>query len=433
MAFRAICRRAFLSRAAAAVALPSFVPRSAWASALRAGANDRIGVGYIGTGRRAEQLMGLPPAAEIVAVNDVYAPRVQRFAEQFNCPAYDDYRKLLDDANVDAVVIATPDHWHALQSIHACQAEKDVYCEKPITLTIREGRLMVEAARKYGCIFQTGSQQRSSAANRTACELIRNGRLGKIERVIAANYPSPWECALPAESLPVGLDWDQWCGPTDPVPYHADIFTPRANPGWISFRPWSGGEMTGWGTHGLDQIQWALGTDETGPVDIWVEGEPFQPPTYTEPESRQRGDAAGSTPKVFFRYTNGVVVEFANGPQGGGIFVGERGTMSLDRDRFSIDPPELAEEPLPADAERLYHSNGHMRNWIDCIQSRETPICDVEVGHRSTTLCHLGNIARWVGRELRWDPAAETFPSDAGANAYLERPMRAPYTLPGTI
>jgi predicted dehydrogenase len=302
-----------------------------------------------------------------------------------------------------------------------------------MTLTIREGRLMVDAVRKYKCVFQTGSQQRSMAANRYGCELVRNGRIGKIHTVIGNNYPSPWEADLPGETVPDGLDWDKWCGPTEPVPYHPDLYRPRANPGWISFRPYSGGEMTGWGAHGLDQIQWALGMDETGPVEVWTEGEKFFPPTYKEPEGRGRGEKMCRSPMIFYRYANGVNLKLDNGNPGGGIFIGDKGKIEIFRGRVTSNPAEIVQEPIKDDEIRLYKSDNHMQNWLDCIKSREKPIADVEIGHRSGTVCHLGNIARWVGRRLRWDPVKECFPDDAEANALVDRPRRKPYQLPETV
>jgi len=191
--------------------------------------------------------------------------------------------------------------------------------------------------------------------------------------------------------------------------------------------------MTGWGSHGLDQVQWALGTDQTGPVEVWTEGPPFPHVVYKKPESRQRGNRLCSQPLVRFRYGNGVLVRLENGPAGGAVFVGENGKITIDRNRFSCDPPELAEEPLAPGSLRLYVSNNHLQNWFDCIRSREKPVADVEIGHRSATLCHLANIARWLGRKLKWDPEKEIFVDDSEANAYLDRPRRKPYQLPEAV
>ena len=422
-----LSRRNLLKRGgrlgAIGLAAPYIVPSSAF------GANDRIGIAGIGPGRQGRGLLGVP-GGRLVAVADVNLPRAQAVAQKTKCKAFQDYRKMLELKDIDAVVIATPDHWHALCAIHACQAGKDVYVEKPMTLTIREGRKMVEAVRKYKRVLQVGSQQRSLAANRLGCELIRNGRIGKIRKVIAHNYPSPWEGKLPAQPVPAGLDWDFWCGPTEPVGYHKDLYTPRAKPGWISFRPYSGGEMTGWGSHGLDQVQWALGMDESGPIEVWTEGPKFNPPTYTQPEGRGRGNLVCSKPKVFFRYPGDIVMELGKGPAGGATFVGEKGKISINRNRCTSDPPELAKEPLKDPTVRLYVSKNHKGNWADCIRSRKRPIADVEIGHRSATVCHLANIARWLsGRKLKWDPKAERFTNDDEANTHLDRPRRKPWTI----
>ena len=214
-------RRQFFRRAlagAAGVAAPYLVPAGVLAAGERPGANDRIGIGGIGVGRQGSGVVQSAAATKIgriVAVADANIKRAREFAAKFKAEPYQDYRELLDRKDVDAIITATPDHWRAIVSIHACQAGKDVYAEKPMSLTIREGRLMVQAVRKHRRVFQTGSQQRSDAACRLGCELVRSGRIGKIRRVIAANYPSPWGCRLPGQPVPEGLDWDLWCGPTD--------------------------------------------------------------------------------------------------------------------------------------------------------------------------------------------------------------------------
>lgn len=432
-------RRRFLKRtatAAAGLTVPYFVPRDVLSSPEKAGANDRIGVAGIGVGRQGGGLVaGANGRREVrmVAVADVNLPRAEQRGKALNAEPYQDYRKLLERKDVDAIITATPDHWRAIVCIHACQAGKDIYGEKPMTLTIREGRRMVEAVRKYERVFQTGSQQRSHAANRFGCELVRNGRIGKVEMVIGSNYPSPWECGFSAQSVPEGLDWDMWCGPTEVVPYNGDLYAPRTNPGWISFRPYSGGEMTGWGAHGLDQVQWALGMDETGPVEIWTEGDEFDPPTYTAPESRSRGERACRSPMIFYRYANGVTLKLDNGNPGGAIFIGDKGKLEIFRGRVTSNPAELVKEPIKDDGIHLYKSDNHMQNWLDCIKSREKPIADVEIGHRSSTVCHLGNIARLLGRKLQWDPEREQFLGDDEANTFVDRPRRKPYELPETV
>jgi hypothetical protein len=191
--------------------------------------------------------------------------------------------------------------------------------------------------------------------------------------------------------------------------------------------------MTGWGAHGLDQVQWALGMDESGPVEVWTEGEPFAPPTYSAPESRSRGEKMCSSPMIFYRYADGTVLKLDNGNPGGAIFIGDEGKLEIFRGRVTSNPDGIVKEPLKDSDFRLYRSDDHMQNWLDCIKSREKPIADVEIGHRSATVCHLGNIARLVGRRLRWDPVREMFENDDDANKLLDRVRRAGYELPETV
>ena len=431
-------RRAFLKGGGALLAgvtLPQILPTGVLAAADRPGANVRIGIGFIGIGRQAGGLLqGLLslPEMRYVAVADVNMKRARESAAKHKAVPFQDFRQLLERKDVDAIVTATPEHWRLHICVMACQAGKDVYAEKPMTLTIREGRLMVQAARKYKRVFQVGSQQRSQWQNYTGCELIRNGGLGKVSKVIAYNYPSPWEGDLPAQPVPDELDWEMWCGPNPKVPFNQDLYLPRANPGWLSFRPYSGGEVTGWGAHGYDQIQCALGMDDTGPVEIWTEGGKFDPPTYTKSESKERGDKICREPKVFFRYANGVLVEPGDeATMGGAVFYGEKGRVAIARGRCESDPDELAIDALrkrPAS-----FNDNHQKNWLDCIKSRARPIADVETGHRSATVCHLVNIARWTGRKLRWDPVKEEFVGDKDANKYLDRERRKPWVTPEKI
>jgi predicted dehydrogenase len=414
------------------MALPLLIPRHVLAAPGRPGANDQIGVAYVGVGRRGNQLMGLPPEGRIVAACDLDRRRADTVGQKRNCRACYDHRQLLEAKDVDAVFIAVPDHWHVLAAMHACQAGKDIYLEKPLSLTVREGRLLVDAVRKTGRVLQTGSQRRSMAGHRKGCELVRNGRAGKIHTVLIMNYPSPWEARFPAMPPPAELDWDTWCGPTEPVAYHDDIFIQRAKPGWISLRPYSGGEMTGTGAHGFDQIQWALDMDHTGPVEVWCDGGKLESPLYRASESLARGNQLTSHGRrVSFRYANGIVVHLEEGESAAGAaFVGDRGKIRIGNNTVESNPPELAQEPLANLMPHVTVSDNHIQNWFDCIKSRTRPIADVEIGHRSAVMCHLGNIARWVGRKLAWDPERETFPGDAEANAFLDRPRRKGFELP---
>ncbi len=426
------------------------------------GPNEQIGVGIIGCGRRNGQLVigkggqgYLPAHARIVAVADFNLARAQQWARNYRAKAFQDYRELLDRNDVDVVIYATPEHWHYLPCIHACQAGKHMYGEQPLGHTIREGRRMIEAVRKYGRVFQTGEQQRSHPAARKAVELIRNGRIGKVQSIIGYNYPSPYECNFPAQPIPEGLDWDAWCGPNEVVPYHTDIYLSRipyereepyyttsaeryaVGPGWMSFRPYSGGELLNWGCHGLSMVHWALDMDRSGPVEVWVEPEePMPAVVYDLPDTRDRGDALCSHPIVHYRYANGVVLSLTSiDPKvgGGATFIGEKGRITIFRDGYECDPPSLDEDPLPPDAERVYESDDHMGNFFDCVASGKDPIMSVEAGHSVAALCHLGNIARWLGRRLEWDPERESFPADDEANEYLDVPKRKPYELPEEV
>lgn len=430
-------RRTFLRTASVAVltgvAAPTLISRTALADGNTPGANERIGVAGIGVGRRGSEIFGSAaknPKTQAICVADVWLPRAESVAKKNGCDAaYQDYRQVLDRKDVDAITTATPEHWRGLICINACLAGKHVYGEKPITLTINEGKLMEKAARRNNVVFQTGSQQRSMKENHLACEFIRNGELGEIKEVIAANYESPWLCNLPEQPIPEGLDWETWCGPTPVVPYNIDLFTPRAKPGWLSFRPYSGGEMTGWGTHGFDQIQCALGMDLTGPTEILVENgaSPLVPPTYDNAEDAKRGNEICSKPRLAYRYANGITVRLDNANRGGGIFIGTKGKMEIFRGNVTSNPPELAQEVLKREFKL---NNDHVDNWLSCILSGERPVSDIAIGRRSAAVCHLLNIARYLGRSLKWDPEKEVFIGDDEANAQLSREPRKGYELP---
>ena len=436
-------------RVQTSAAAPLILPSGVLGMNGAAGANDRYVIGAIGVGNHGRGLIGRFAAYDdvsIAAVADVDLRRAERVAAEVEAgDVYQDYRRVLERDDIDAVIEATPDHWRALIGVHAAQAGKDIYGEKPASLTIREGRRLVEAVRNNGVVYQTGSQQRSMDANHEACMFVRNGRLGAIKQVIVANYSSPWYYGMAGEPVPPELDWDTWCGPVMPVPYtRTGVFLMSAGqgaePGWLMIRDFSGGLMTTWGAHGLDQMQWALGMDESGPIEVWTEGEPFAPPTYTEPEDRDRGFELCTAPHVFMRYPGDIVMEFTGDSRermGGGLIIGEKGSIAIDRGAYAFDPPELGEEPLEDPGVVLERSEHHYRNWLDCIRTRNRPIADVEIGHRSASVCHLANIARCVsevtgetGQRMEWDPAAERFTNSAWGNHFLDRPRRQGYHLP---
>jgi predicted dehydrogenase len=404
--------------AAAGVALLPRVGRSA------PGPNERLRVGAIGVGGRASLLLEqLPEGADIVALCDVNVPRAHAFREKKGAawPVYVDYRRILDRADIDAVIVGTGEFQRVLPCIHACQAGKDVYAEKPLTLYVAEGRALVKAARRHERVVQVGTQQRSMEINRLACEFVRNGGLGKLLEVRAVNYGSsaPTPTPLPAEEpIPTGLDWSAWLNQAADRPYNSQWTS------WMQWRDFAGGEMTNWGAHGVDQIQWALGADATGPVAVTP---------VTE----------GPNGQVVMTYANGLEVKFIleSGPMGGAVFVGEKGKLEINRNKVTSNPPEIAQKLLEAvdvaeeerkwsDALALWQARHHLQNWLDCVKTREKPVADVEIGHRSVTVCHLANIARAVGRPLRWDPVTEQFVGDTAADALLVRERRKGFELP---
>ncbi|MGL6194636.1 MAG: Gfo/Idh/MocA family protein [Thermoguttaceae bacterium] len=430
-------RRTFLKNTAltaAVVAAPIFIPRTVFAQKGRPGANDRIGIAGIGVGRQGSGVLAQAcrdKRATPICTCDVWKSRSEDQAKKNGMKdAYQDYRKVLDRKDVDAIVTATNEQWRSIICVNAALAGKHLYVEKPITLTIEDGVLMRKAANQTGIIFQSGSMQRSMRKNYLACKFIREGNIGAVKEIHAANYESPWVYNFPGETVPTDLDWDMWCGPAPLVPFHPEIFIPRGKPGWLTGIEYSGGEMTGWGTHGFDQIQCAMGLDETGPVEIFVEGDKLVPPVYDKAETLNRGHKLCSKPNLSFRYANGVTVKLLDQPigRGGAIFFGENGTVTIDRDKMVSDPPGLAEAYLKETAD--VQIPGHVTNWIDCIYSGEKPIGHLETGIRTASLCHILNIARYVGRNLKWDPAKEEFVGDEEANAYLKREHRAGYEQP---
>lgn len=442
-----INRRSFMKQSiaagvAAAVA-PMFMPQSA------KGANDRIVLGIIGIGNQGNfnanclQKLG----CSIAGIADVYLPRAREMAIKYNAQyVHQDYRKLLEHDDIDAVVIATPLHWHALNCIHAAQAGKDIYCEKPMTHSILEGRRIVEAVRKYGRVFQTGSQQRSGRNEHTGITHVRNGTIGNIKKVIASDYRSAQRTRQPLEKIPAGLDWDMWCGPAMETPYNFVIWDNRSKPSWSGIERFSGGDMTDWGAHGLDIAQWGLGMDASGPEEVWVEGEPFKPMYSTAEKPGERRDGPNK-PTVFMQYPGGIVMEFTGHNQGGVTFVGEKGRISVTRGGYSADPKELITKPLENPKEKVHHGyqyalkNDHRQDWLNSIKDRSDPVASAEAGHRTATVCHLGNIARWVsevtgetGVKLKWDAREERFTNCDLANSfYLDPPRRKGYELPEKV
>jgi len=422
-------RRDFLRQSAAVVAgvaAPTIIPSHVFGAPGRPGANDRVVIGFIGLGGRAKWLLQYEDfsAAQIVAVSDPFLPRCDEFAkvlpggEKWN--KYQDYRKMFDKEKLDAVFVETTTHARVLVLIHAMQAGLDVYGEKPLTLTVEEGRVLEHAVRKLGRVLQGGMQQRSIPINMYASKMVREGAIGKVQSVIACNFEGParWE-PKPAQQMPQGLDWDQWCNQTELRPYHRNLHFQ-----WALWWDYDGGGqswgVSGWGTHALDQVQCALGTDDTGPVELWPE-------------------EAGPKCKVTLRYANGTLLKLEqekinDHQQLGAIFVGDKGRLQILRGDFKAEPKELEAElrknaPAPT-PEGKNECAPHLANFFECLRTRKRTNADVEIGHRSTTVCHLVNICRDVGRKLKWDPKAEKFDGDDEANKMLARPRRKGYELP---
>lgn len=417
---RVISRRDLLAGAgAAAVGIGvSGFPAIVRAESLRA---DRVRIGMIGVGGRGNDNMRAH-MKNIVAICDVDATHlakakatVEKANPGVTVATYADYRKLLEDKNVDAVLISTPDHWHALTTIDSCMAGKDVYCEKPMTLTIAEGRAMVDAGRRFNRVIQVGSQQRSDPRFKMVCDIVRSGRLGKINTVKVGipgvNMKGP---AVPDSAPPPELDYDMWLGPAPKRPYNVN----HVHYNFRFFWDYSGGQMTNWGAHHIDIAQWGLGMDDSGPIS--AEGTA----TYTD-------DKLYEVPKTFeaiYTYANGTKLIVGSAYPSGTTFEGEKGTIFVTRGRATASDPSLlvpVEGPTgPANGDG---SRSHAENWLDCIASRKRPVADVEIGHRSVSICHLGNIAIRTQKKLVWDPKAEKITNDKEAAKMVSRPYRSPW------
>jgi hypothetical protein len=494
-------RRVLLQTSAAAgalAALPTFVPSHVFGRAGIPSANDRIHLGVIGLGMRGKYLIGdLPDQARVTAICDCatwqiaetlrpkprFAPILAAFRERDaeNCATYQDYRRLMDREKLDAVIIAAPDHHHVLAAMLACEAGLDVYVEKPLSMTIAEGRRLVDTVKRTGRVVQVGSQQRTMEINRFACEFVRSGGLGRVSKIELSNYPGPLLLAdtiragslprtydtaydLPEEALPEGLDWELFCGPTHVPPYNRRLWVKdefRVSGllwrGWDLWRDYSGHIMTNWGAHNVDMAQHALGRDDSGPVEVW----PVEPPSArplaalwshkTPPPGeidglnrirRDKGAAPASSPAVderrfwpvFMRYDDDVELQFILGPDYL-VIHGERGKMTMRRNHFEVDPPELVKDGPGPEACEIWKGRGivarpHLENWCNCIRTREVTNAPVETGHRTATICHLANIARELNRKLHWHSADERFLDDQEANRLVNRARRKGFELP---
>ena len=436
-----ISRRTFLRRCsatAAATGMPMwFVERElarAAEPAKTVAANDRPGIALIGCGGQGSGDTGNAQRfGDVVAVCDVDQKHVEnavkRFSKDGKIPkGYSDFRKLLERDDVHCIINGTPDHWHSLVNIAAAKAKKDIYSEKPLTLTIDEGKQVVKAVRDHKVVLQTGTQQRSNERFRMACDLVRNNRIGKLKEVTVWLPAGRREGPFASKPVPPELDWDFWQGQAPKVDY-----VPERCHTW--FRYWyeySGGTMTDWGAHHMDIGYWAVGL----PAPTLVESKALTQPI-------PGGYTTISDYEVKFTYPNGVVFNVRStrddDPFGGTVnptgqrngirFEGSDGWIWVNRDQIKATEREMLTKPLPEGAERLYVSNDHMGNFFECMRTRKDPICAVEIGHRSASVCHLGAISLRTGKNLEWDPAKEEFVGENAkqANTYVAREMRKPY------
>ncbi len=435
----AISRRQFLQQsmaAAGAIALPTIVP----ARVLGADApSNKITMATIGTGNQGtNDMRGFlqDRRVRVVAVCDVNregpgywsgaiagrepARRIVNSHYQDNaCAAYDDYRELLADPDIDTVEIAVPDHWHAPLALDAAKAGKDIYGQKPLSLTISDGRLMADTVTRYGRVWQTGSQQRSDWNFRRACELVLNGRIGKLHTVrcgLPGGIPDYGRTAAQTQSVPVpdGFNYEMWLGPAPRVPYCPARC--GVNYRWVF--DYSGGQLTDWGGHHPDIAQWGMGTEYTGPVKIKNARARFaQHPVYD------------TATEYYFEciYKNGVKLIVSNRERGGVTFTGTEGWVWANRGQHAASSEAIRNSVIGPNEIHLYESQNHFRNFIDCVISRKETVAPIEVANRSITIAHLGNIAFSMGRDLTWDPDNETFVNDPGANRLLSRAARPPW------
>jgi myo-inositol 2-dehydrogenase/D-chiro-inositol 1-dehydrogenase len=434
-----ISRRGFLGQASS-VTLAGFTPYifTSNAEARRAprSANDRLRLGSIGLRYQGSVITEKALAfGDVVAICDVDRDIADKARQQFGGKAdiYGDYRKLLDRQDIDVVLIGTPDHWHTAMTIAACRAGKDVYCEKPLTLTIDEGKLLTKVVRETGRVVQVGSWQRSDDRFRRAVEMVRAGRIGKLQKVSVAMGKNAQGGPFPVAPVQPNLNWDLWLGQCPSMPYIKER-------GHYTFRWWyesSGGEMTDTGAHHLDIAQWAIGAERSGPVEI--DGKAAFPAKIPD------GYNVALSYSAIYRYANGVEMHVTDEGRNGIMFEGDQGRIFVNRGLLTGKPvDDLVTNPLPREAFALYPDDNlarppragkldaiinHMGNFHDCLISRKTPISDVETQHRSVTTCHLGTISMRLGRKLNWNPDTEQVVGDDEANGWLKREQRKGFEI----
>lgn len=443
---RIFTRRTFIASAMGALGAPQVM------RAAEVPAANRINVAVIGTGNQGShdtRAFLAEPDVQVVAVCDVnrasygyktdtqYLGRepVREMVEKHyagqrrsgtfkGCDSHSDFREVLARKDVDVVAIVTPDHWHAIMAIMAARAGKDIYCEKPLSLTVEEGRAMANAVKRYGVVLQTGTHHRSSPRLRFVCELVRNGRIGRLKRIVT--FVPGWNKTGPTGAweptpIPEGFDYDMWLGPAPLEPYHKD----RCLYNFRFILDYSGGQVTNTGAHCIDLAQWANGTDRSGPVEVqdagseWPSDGLFNVATHVHFRAR---------------YADGVEFECVQTDEPLACrFEGTEGFVQTGywTTGLTCDPPSLRTSVIGPDEIHLGTGTNHFRNFLDCVRSRKEPLAPAEVGHRSATLCHIGNIAMRLRRKLSWDPASERFTNDDFANHMLGKSYRAPWALPG--
>jgi predicted dehydrogenase len=426
-----IGRRQFLKRAssatAGAIAFPYVVSSSALGGAGNVAASDRVVMGCIGVGSQGSGNMGGflgKKEVQVVAVCDVdknnrdrAKKRVDDRYKNNDCKAYLDFRDVIERKDIDALSLALPDHWHSIPVIMAARAGKDMYGEKPLARTIHEGRVMVDTTNRYARVWQTGSWQRSVRDFHHACELVRNGRIGKVHKVEVGLPTGGSTDVKPVQPVPEGVDWDFWLGPARWVPYRGIMHW-----NWRWMMDYSGGQLTDWAGHHIDIAHWGLDLERTGPAEIEGAGVYPKDGIYDVPMEY----------KFTCKYANGITMTVANNKQipQGTKWYGESGKwIYVKRGKLEANPPGILKEVIGPDEIHLYESRDHKQNFLDCIKSRKETIAPAEIGHRSISVGLLGEIAMLTERKLRWDPDKEVFLDDEQANRMLSRPMRSPWHL----
>ena len=388
--------------------------------------SDQIMLGFIGTGKQSRDLLGsFANKAKVIAGCDVDSRKLERFktlteerytrlgSSAAGFKSYKDFRELLKNKEIDAVVIATPDHWHAIQVIESAKAGKDVYCEKPYSHSIEEGRLMAQAIEKYKRVNQVGSMQRSWKNFRDACQYVRNGYIGDVVEVKVCCGPPPVKYNLGPEQKPDYLDWEMWVGPAEFNAFNAELSPPLEKdifPNWRNYKEYGNGMTADWGAHMFDIAQWALGKDDSGPVAVY-------PPDKDHKH-------------LTFVYDNGIKMTHEDFGRNYGVrFIGSKGVIDISRDYLEGLPANLTKREFTDRDVKLYESKDHYQDWLDGIRARKQPICTAEIGHRTASVCFLANIGYELKRPLRWDPVKEEFVNDAEANKMRSGYVRKPWAL----